>query len=252
MITTKKVTFTGSLGHTLSAKLDLNLNKKEGVGVYAPCFTCTKDIVIASRLCAALAEKGIAMLRVDFTGQGHSQGQFSQTNFTTNVNDLLCAIEFLKTQNLAPSLLVGHSLGGTASLVAAHHSPDIKAVVTLNSPSEPLHVSRHFKNFEKDLITKGQIDIDVGGKTHTIQRHFLEDLKRYTMEEILKNLNAAFLIMHAPHDDMVSIQNASDLFTKAMHPKSFISLWECDHLISQKSKAIYIAGLINAWVKAYI
>lgn len=251
-INSRKINFKGTLGHEIEAMVDEPIAEAWGIGVFAPCFTCTKDFLAAARLCKALAHEGLAMLRLDFTGQGASKGTFAETNFSTNVGDLLKAISFLTEQGHAPSLLVGHSLGGTAALVAAAQSPSIKAVVTLNSPAAPLHVVRHFKDKEDELIWKGEINIQVAGKPYSLQRHFLEDLVTYDMSGILNSMKAALLIMHTPQDDTVLIQNASELFSKAHHPKSFISLEGSGHLLTPRQDALYISKLIAAWVGRYL
>lgn len=246
-IISEKLTFQGSQGHQLEAKLDRPEKDPWAFGVYAPCFTCTKDILAASRICMALAEQGIAMLRIDFTGQG----VFAETNFTTNCQDLLKAIDFLHLQGKTPNLMIGHSLGGTAALIASHKSPHIKAVVSLNSPAHPQHVGRHLKDVEAEIQNTGQATLKIAGKTQTIQKHFLDALGTYDMAQILSELKAALLIMHTPQDTDVTITNASDLFAMAHHPKSFISLEGVDHLITKKEDARYVAHLIASWAEKY-
>lgn len=247
----EKVSFIGSQGHSLEARLDRPQKEAWAYGVYSPCFTCTKDILAASRIYTTLAEQGIAMLRVDFTGQGGSQGAFADTTFKTNIEDLLCAIAFLESRSTPPTLLIGHSLGGTAALITASQSAAIKAVVSLNSPANPRHVGRHFKNQEDDILEKGFTSIKIAGKSHVISQAFLNSLDEYDMPSILPLLKKPLLVMHSPQDTEVHISNASELFTMAHHPKSFISLENMDHMISKKEDAQYVAHLIAPWAEKY-
>ncbi len=251
-ITVQKVTFPGSLGNTLEARLELPKGDIRYYAVYAPCFTCTKDIVAARRITASLATRGIATLCLDFTGLGGSSGSFEQANFSTNVEDIQAAINYLKTRYRTPRLLVGHSLGGTTCLVAASKSPEIKAVATINSPCHPKHVARHFPGLEEELSWKGEADVKIEGRDFRIQKHFFDDLQSYDMESVLKKMKAALLVFHAPDDTTVNIQNASFIFSIAQHPKSFIALNEADHLITNRRDADYISNVISAWSQSYI
>jgi uncharacterized OsmC-like protein/alpha/beta superfamily hydrolase len=251
-IVSDKVAFMGSQGYPLSARLDRPTGAVRCYAIYAPCFTCTKDVHAAVRICGALAARGIATLRLDFTGIGASGGSFPETNFSSNVQDLIAAIDYLKSQGQAPSLLIGHSLGGTAALVATHQSNDIKAVVTINSPGQPRHVGRHFQGSENEINLKGEIDVQIGGYNFTIRKQFLDDLQSYEMDKILPHLNASLLVLHAPEDNMVNIKNASYIFSTALHPKSFISLDHMDHLITKREDAEYVADMIAAWTKRYL
>jgi putative redox protein len=246
-VLSEKITLIGSHGHKLAARLDRPKGEVRCYAVYAPCFTCTKDVHAAVRIASGLAERGIATLRLDFTGIGESEGLFAETNFSSTVEDLLAAIAYLKNQHRTPHLLIGHSLGGTAALVATQRSADIQAVVTINSPCQPKHVSRHFLGVEEELHWKGEADVEIAGRKFTIQKHFFDDLQTYNMDTILPNLGAALLVLHAPQDDLVHITNANDIFSKALHPKSFISLDGVDHLITQRRDAEYIAELISTW-----
>lgn len=249
---TEKIDFKNQIGLTLSAVLHRPRDEVRAYALYAPCFTCTKNVHAARRICQGLADRGIAALRLDFSGIGDSEGDFRDTNFTTNVHDLLAAAQFLEHHYKPPELLIGHSLGGTAAIVASSQLASIKAVATINSPCHPRHVSHHFADVEEKILWTGEADIDIGGKQFKIQKHFLDDLQSYSMEEVFKKLKAAILIFHAPHDDIVNIKNASYLFNLARHPKSFISLDSADHLIHNPYDADYIAASIAAWSSRYI
>jgi alpha/beta superfamily hydrolase len=250
-VVTEKVHFPGSIGQMLTAKLDRPKNDAWAYGVYSPCFTCTKDILVASRICNALAGHGIGMLRVDFTGQGESDGDFVDTTFTTNVDDLLCAIDYMDTQGQRPYFLIGHSLGGTAALVASSKSDFIRAAVTINSPSNPRHVARHFRQQQEDIINDGYATVQVSGRDYKISKKFIDSLEKYDMNSILAGVNCALLIAHSPQDSDVMINNASELFTMAHHPKSFLSLESMDHLISKKVDSQYIGDVVSAWIQRY-
>jgi uncharacterized OsmC-like protein/alpha/beta superfamily hydrolase len=247
----EKVSFKNSLGWTLQGRLHWPPAHVQGFAIYAHCFTCGKDVHAAYRISEALAARGLATLRFDFSGIGESEGDFSKTNFTTNVNDLKAAAQFLTAAHQAPQVMLGHSLGGTAALVAASQLDSIKVASTINSPCHPRHVTRHFQEVEDKLLWSGEADITVGGQFFRIEKHFFEDLHRYEMEDVLKELKAALIIFHAPHDKMVSIENAGYLFGLAKHPKSFISLDSADHMVQERADADYIAASIAAWMRRY-
>lgn len=251
-ITSQKVTFPGSLGNTLEARLERPKGEIHFYAVYAPCFTCTKDILVARRITASLASQGIATLCLDFSGLGGSTGSFEQANFSSNVEDIQAAIAYLKAHYRTPRLLVGHSLGGTTCLVAASKSPEIQAVATINSPCHPAHVARRFPDLEEELSWKGEADVKIEGRDFRIQKHFFDDLKSYDMEKILKQMKAALLVFHAPEDATVKVQNASFLFSIASHPKSFIALDGANHLITKRQDAEYISNVIRSWTDRYI
>ncbi len=253
MIRSQKISFLNLQGHRLEGRLDLpTTNPPKAYALYAHCFTCTKEIHIAHRLSNLLATQNIAVLRFDFTGLGESEGDFASSNFTTNVEDIKAAALFLR-QNYQPAqLIIGHSLGGTAALVATSQLDEIQGVVTLNSPYRPVHVMHHFESEKTRILNTGISDISIDGRTFQIKKQFLDDLEKYNMTEILPNLKAALLIMHAPEDKIVNIYNAGSLFALAKHPKSFISLDQADHLISKGEDARYIASLIYPWVLKYL
>ncbi len=247
-----KISFENKEGLTLSGRLHIPAGHTKAFAVYAHCFTCSKDIKAARNICQNLSERGIAALRFDFAGLGDSEGDFIDTNFTTNVTDLLCAAEYLETHYQAPEIMIGHSLGGAAALVAASKLTSIKAVSTINSPCHPKHVARHMAGAEEQIMWNGEADVEVSGRSLKIKKHFLDDLKSYDMNEVFKELSAAVLVFHAPHDETVNIKNASNIFALAQHPKSFISLDSADHLIMNNEDAKYIASSIEAWASRYI
>ncbi len=251
MYQSKKVTFSAADGHDLAARLDLPLRPR-AFALFAHCFTCGKDIFAAARIAETLTERNIAVLRFDFTGIGSSEGEFANTNFSSNVGDLVAAADFLRTNFAAPSLLIGHSLGGAAVLAAAPRIPEATGVVTIGAPSSAAHVTR---NFGADLATikeKGSAEVRLGGRTFTISKQFLADLDEHNLLAGLPRLNKALLVFHAPRDEFVSIDNASAIFTAARHPKSFISLDTADHLIRKKDDAVYVADVISAWASRYL
>ena len=249
----EKVNFQGSLGFILSARISKPANSKpHSYAIYVPCFTCTKDIRIAFRLATKLAEFGISVLRLDLTGLGESEGDYADTTFSSHINDVLCAIDYLNQQNMTPSMVIGHSLGGTAALAVAHQTDCIKAVVTINSPCNPSHVQRHFNTLDEDLRIKGETDVTIAGQSYTLKKPFFDDLPCHNMDKIINELKAALLVLHAPDDDMVNIKNASSIFAKAVHPKSFIALDRMDHLLTQPYNADYVASLINTWSTHYL
>jgi len=248
----ESVTFKNQANLRLSGNIHLPAGHIRAYAIYASCFTCIKDLHAARRICQGLAERGIATLRFDFSGIGESEGNFRHTNFTSNVNDLLAAAQFLTTNYKSPEIMIGHSLGGTAAIVAASKLQLIKAVCTINSPCHPSHVAHHFSDIEDAVLWAGEADVEIEGRRFTIQKHFFDDLKSYDMKEVFNTLHAAILVFHAPHDDMVNIKNANYIFSLAQHPKSFISLDSADHLIRDRRDADYIAASISAWSSRYI
>ena len=198
------------------------------------------------------ADSGIAVLRFDFTGLGQSEGDFADTNFSSNVTDLLAAVRFLAENYAAPEILVGHSLGGTAVLQAAADVPSAVAVATIGSPSDPEHVRHLFAGAEEALRDEGIAEVNLGGRPFTMKRQFLDDLERHELPATIKSLRKALLIMHAPLDDIVEIDNASELFARALHPKSFISLDKADHLLTREEDSLYAGHVLAAWASRYL
>ena len=249
---TRRITFPGHAGTQLAARLDMPPGAHLATAIFAHCFTCGKDIPAARRIAARLAGAGIAVLRFDFTGLGHSEGEFSNTSFTSNVDDLTAAAAWLTSENMPPSLLIGHSLGGAAVLKAATKIPDIKAVATLGAPFDPGHVTHNFAAQVPEIIEKGEAKVSLGGRPFTIGRQFVEDVSETQLNQSVRNLKAALLVMHAPQDDIVSIDNAAQIFTTARHPKSFVTLDDADHLITRPEDAEYAADVITTWATKYL
>ncbi|GGC01649.1 osmotically inducible protein C [Marivita lacus] len=251
-MTTERITFPGHSGDTLSARLDLPEGPHLATALFAHCFTCSKDIPAARRIAARLASMGIAVLRFDFTGLGHSKGEFANTTFTSNVGDLTAAAAYLERRGMAPSLLIGHSLGGAAVLKAARDMTGIKAVVTIGAPFDPEHVTHNFADALEDIQTKGKAQVDLGGRPFTIGKAFVEDVQAQALAPAIRDFRAALLVMHAPRDAVVGIENATNIFIAARHPKSFVTLDDADHLVTQARDAEYAAEVIAAWVARYL
>jgi putative redox protein len=249
---TEKFTFTGSQGDELAGRLDLPVGKPRAYALFAHCFTCSKDIFAAGRIAGALAERGIAVLRFDFTGLGHSEGEFANTNFTSNVDDLLAAARALGEDREAPSLLVGHSLGGAAVLAAAGRLEKIEAVATIGAPADPAHVSHLFEDSRELIEQEGVADVKIAGRSFRIQKQFLEDIGQHRMKDAIGELKRPLLIFHAPLDNVVGIDNATQIFIAAKHPKSFVSLDDADHILSRHVDAVYVGEVLASWASRYL
>jgi putative redox protein len=249
---TERFTFPGHNGDALSARLDLPDGPHLATALFAHCFTCGKDIPAARRISARLAQLGIAVLRFDFTGLGHSKGEFSNTNFSSNVSDLNAAANALSERGLPPSLLIGHSLGGAAVLRAAPEMEGIKAVVTLGAPFDPSHVVHNFEDALPEIEAEGVAEVQLGPQKLKIGKTFLDDIRSEALGPAISHIKAALLVMHAPRDDTVAIDNASRIFIAAKHPKSFVTLDESDHLISRAEDAEYAASVIVTWAQRYL
>lgn len=248
----QKFTFTGHSGDQLAARLDMPEGPHLATAIFAHCFTCGKDIFAARRISARLAGMGIAVLRFDFTGLGHSEGEFENTSFVSNAQDLLAAASHLAERGMAPDLIIGHSLGGTAVLRAAHDIPSLKAVVTLGSPAAPSHVAHLFDDHLDAIAQNGQAEVPLGGRPVTIGQGFVDDIRQQSILNQLSTLKPALLVMHGPNDRTVGIKNATEIFTAATHPKSFVTLDDADHLITNPKDAEYAAEVIAAWVGRYV
>ena len=244
--------FTGSEGQQLAAALDTPDGAIHAYALFAHCFTCGKDVLAARRIATALAAKGIAVLRFDFTGLGSSEGDFANSTFSSNVADLVRAADHLRETRKAPAILIGHSLGGAAILAAAGQIPDAKAVVTIAAPSDPAHVTGLFKERIEDIRKLGKVEVTLAGRPFQIKREFLDDVAEHNLMEHIATLHKALLVMHAPTDDTVSIDNATRIFVAAKHPKSFVSLADADHLLTDRRDAAYVADVIAAWAERYI
>jgi uncharacterized OsmC-like protein/alpha/beta superfamily hydrolase len=247
----RKVEFPGATGAMLAARLDLPAEPR-AFALFAHCFTCGKDIFAASRMAEGLAARDIAVLRFDFTGIGSSEGEFANTNFSSNVGDLVAAADYLRQNHGPPSMLIGHSLGGAAVLAAAPHVPDATTVVTIGAPASAAHVTHNFAANLADLVAKGTAEVTLAGRTFTITKQFLDDLAGQNFLDDLAKMRKALLVCHAPQDEYVGIENASAIFTAARHPKSFLSLDTADHLLRKRSDAIYVADVIATWASRYL
>ncbi|MFN3233376.1 MAG: alpha/beta fold hydrolase [Alphaproteobacteria bacterium] len=251
-MTSEKMMFKGADGQMLAARLDSPSEPVRAYALFAHCFTCTKDIYAAGRIARGLAERGIAVLRFDFTGLGASEGDFANTHFTSNVEDLVAAAAFLREHYDAPAFLIGHSLGGAAVLRAALDVPEAKAVATIGAPADPAHVEHLIADAADEIAKKGKAKVDIGGRPFEIGAGFLEDIRKHDPADYIGTLRKALAVFHAPRDQIVGIENAGDIFAAAKHPKSFISLDDADHLLSRKADADYVADVLSAWASRYI
>ena len=237
---------------SLAAALEVPDREPRAYALFAHCFTCGKDIAAAARIARALAAEGFAVLRFDFTGLGGSEGDFANTNFASNVEDLLAAADFLRENHTAPSLLIGHSLGGTAALAAAPEIPEVLAVACIGAPSSPVHLARHLESGAREIETKGEATVQLWGRDFRVKKQFLDDLQQHPLLERLPRLRKALLIMHAPLDNVVGVDEAAQIFTAAKHPKSFVSLDGADHVLSRLEDAQYAAQTIATWAARYL
>lgn len=248
----KKVEFTGSTGETLSAKIDLPEGEPKAYALFAHCFTCSKDLKAVGNITKSLAESNIATLRFDFTGLGQSSGDFADTNFSSNVDDLVKAYEYMNTEFNAPSILIGHSLGGAAVLQASHKMNSVKAVATIAAPAEPSHVKDNFEMSLDEINENGEAKVTLAGRPFTIKKQFIDDLDEARMKNFIHELGKALIVFHSPIDNTVGIDNASKIFIAAKHPKSFISLDKADHLLADKEDSMYVGKVLATWAEKYI
>jgi uncharacterized OsmC-like protein/pimeloyl-ACP methyl ester carboxylesterase len=248
----ERFTFPNAKGEQLAATLDWPLGKPTAFALFAHCFTCGKDNIAAKRIAERLTGHGIAVLRFDFTGLGASEGEFANTHFSSNVEDMVAAADHLRQTHSAPAILIGHSLGGCAVLAASHRIPEARAVVTIATPYDPAHVTGLFKEHVETIKDKGELEVSLAGRPFTIRREFLADVAAKKLDECLATLRKALLVFHSPTDELVGIDNASRIFGAAKHPKSFVSLSGADHLLSKKDDAVYVANVIAAWADRYL
>lgn len=248
----KPIRFAAPQGHELAARLDLPDAEPRAYALFAHCFTCSKDSKAAAYIGQALAARGIAVLRFDFTGLGTSGGDFADSNFSSNMGDLLAAANYLREQHMAPQLLIGHSLGGAAVLAAARDVPEAHAVATIGAPYEPKHIENLLTGGREQILVAGEAKVDIGGRAFTIRRQFLEDLERHDPMKAIGALGKALLVMHSPLDQIVGIDNATKIFLAAKHPRSFVSLDDADHLLSRTADATYAADVLAAWASRYL
>ncbi|MEP4914089.1 MAG: alpha/beta fold hydrolase, partial [Alphaproteobacteria bacterium] len=233
MTTSEKVSFPGALGETLAARLDLPDGPPKAYALWAHCFSCTKDVFAASRVARALTESGIAVLRFDFTGLGASEGDFANTNFSSNVGDLVAAANWMRDNLETPAMLLGHSLGGAAVLVAAARVPEAKAVITIGAPADVAHVAHNFQESVEEIEAKGEAEVLLVGRPFRIKKQFLDDIRAQNVQDAVAGLKKALLIFHSPVDATVGIDNAAAIYGAAKHPKSFLSLDDADHMLSR-------------------
>ena len=249
----EKLEFENTDGFQLAARLDLP-DEQEPLAytLFAHCFTCTKNIKAAHYISTALTDAGLAVMRFDFTGLGESEGDFSDTNFSSNIEDLVAAAQFLEKHYSAPSLLIGHSLGGAAVLKASLRLPEVKAVVSIAAPADPGHVTVSLGASTQAIQNSGRAEVELVGRRFTIKKQFLDDLQFANMKATLSQLDRALLILHSPLDQTVGIENAGQIFQAAKHPKSFVSLDKADHLLSDPDDSSYAGRLIAAWASRYV
>jgi uncharacterized OsmC-like protein/alpha/beta superfamily hydrolase len=248
----QQVQFPGASGEALAARLDLPDGAPVAFALFAHCFTCSKDTRALAYISGALADAGMAVLRFDFTGLGGSEGEFENTNFSSNIDDLVAAADFLREKYQAPSLLVGHSLGGAAVLAAAPRIEESVAVATINAPADPSHVLHLLKDSLETIQRQGQAEVELAGRRFRITRQFIEDVSERKLTDALGKLRRALMVFHAPRDTTVSIDNAASIFTAAKHPKSFVSLDDADHLLTRKQDALYVGAVLAAWATRYL
>jgi putative redox protein len=250
---TQRLTFKNTAGSTLSARLELPVDRQPvAFALFAHCFTCSKNYKAVVNIARALAQAHIAVLRFDFTGLGESEGDFADTTFSSNVTDLIAAAQYLEREWQAPAILIGHSLGGAAVLLAAQKIPSAKAVVTIAAPADPGHVTTHLTSSLAEIRKCGEAEVQLAGRPFKIRKDFLDDLDQQNMTEVIRNLNRALLIFHAPGDKIVGPENAHRLYELAMEPKSYISLEGADHLLSRTEDSLYVGAVIAAWAARYL
>ena len=246
------VEFSNSQGVTLSGVLEIPEDTPSGWAIFAHCFTCSKKSLAASRVARGLAERGLGVLRFDFTGLGESGGAFATSGFSSNVADLVDAAKWMAASGRPVSVMIGHSLGGAAAAVAANDLSDVKALITIGAPSDAGHVVEQFRESVPEIEAAGQAQVNLGGRPFTLSREFLDDVRSASVLSVVKDLKKPFLILHAPGDQVVGIDNATDLFVAAKHPKSFVSLDRADHLLTGKTDAVFVVDVIIGWASRYI
>jgi uncharacterized OsmC-like protein/alpha/beta superfamily hydrolase len=247
----ERLEFPGSQGSPLAARLDLPDSTPRAYALFAHCFTCSKDVLAAARISRALTDFGIAVLRFDFTGLGQSGGDFANTNFSSNIEDLALAANFLRAHYAAPSLLIGHSLGGAAVLAVAHRIPEVRAVATIGAPADPDHLAHLLLESRAEIEACGEAEVQLAGRTFRIRRQFLDDIAAQPQAERIRNLGAALLVMHSPVDTTVDADNARRIYDAARHPKSFVALDGADHLLTKPDDATFAAGMLATWASRY-
>lgn len=251
--TTEKLSFKNLEGHMLDARLEIPDDQEIiSYAIFVHCFTCSKNVHAASRISRSLTGAGIAVLRFDFTGLGNSDGDFSNTNFSTTVSDLVCAYEHMKRTGKEPSLLIGHSLGGSSVLAAAGFMPALKGIVTINAPSEIQHVEKLFDGKIHQIEKDGEAQVTLAGRSFTIRKQFLDDIRSIKLEDKIPHINSAFMIFHSPQDEVVSFDHAGVIYEAAKSAKSLISLDGASHLLNNKEDAEFVSRIISAWGIRYL
>ena len=257
----QRIDFPGSQGARLAARLELPEPPKHAehaehepraFALFAHCFTCGKDVAAATRIASGLTGAGFGVLRFDFTGLGHSEGDFASTNFSSNVGDLVAASDWLAEHHAAPGLLVGHSLGGAAVLAAAPKIDACRAVATIGAPADPAHIEHLLSGSTERIEREGEVELSLAGRPFTIRRQFLDDIRTASLIDALPNLGRALLIMHSPTDAVVGVENAERIYTAARHPKSFVSLDGADHMLTKRDDAAFVAAVLGAWAQRYV
>lgn len=249
----EKLEFTNAEGQKLVGRLELpNSEFPHNYVLFAHCFTCNKNLTAIRNISRAMTAQGFAVFRFDFTGLGESEGDFADTNFSGNVEDLVAAADFLRENYQAPTLLIGHSLGGAAVLFAAESIPETKGVVTVGAPSDPEHVTHLLKSELEEIERSGQATVNLSGRDFTIKKQFLDDLRDQSLASTVKDLRTPLLILHSPQDTVVEIKNAESIYQSAWHPKSFVSLDGADHLLSRKEDSTYVGQVIAGWARRYV
>lgn len=251
-MSTQHVRFLGSLGATLAGRIELPESQPRGWALFAHCFTCSKDSKGAVEVCRALVGTGFGVLRFDFTGLGESGGDFAHTDFSSNVGDLVAAADWLRGHYGPPTLMIGHSLGGAATLAAVHRVPDCTAVATIGAPFDPAHVTRQLGPEIDEIKREGEATVQLGGRAFKVRREFLEDIASQQLAGRIRELRRPLLILHAPNDTIVPIENAAEIFRAALHPKSFVSLDQSGHLLLKTRDARYAANVIATWADRYV
>ena len=249
----QKVSFLNNENIELTGRLELPENQHpHNFAIFAHCFTCNKNLSAVKNISRALTSQGFGVLRFDFTGLGESHGDFENTNFSGNVEDLISASQFLEKNHMAPTLLIGHSLGGSAVIFAASQLDSIKAIATIGAPSNPKHVKHLLHNSVEEIEANGIANVNIGGRPFTIKKQFLDDIETKSLPEVANNLRKALLVTHSPQDTTVGIENAEEIYVAARHPKSFVSIDGADHLLMRKEDSSYVGLVIANWAKRYI
>jgi alpha/beta superfamily hydrolase len=249
----ERISFRNTVGFTLRAIVDTpESGELRACALFAHCFTCTKNLKAVVNISRALNEEGIAVMRFDFTGLGESEGEFADTNFSSNVADLVDAASFMEKNYRAPSILIGHSLGGAAAIKAAHVIASCRAVATIAAPADPRYVERAIASTMDEIEKRGEAEVSLAGRNFKIKKQFLEDIKQASMYDAIATLGRALIVFHSPADNVVGIDNAAGIFKAARHPKSFVSLDTADHLLSDERDSRYVGRVIAAWAGRYI